>query len=306
VPDAASRSPLALAALADAAVYGLEPVAVMRADSAIDDVDAATVVDAHKRRWLVRAPRTPLAAARMNAEARLLTSVAGLLPFSVPDVAGTVALPGGGVAVVHSAVTGSPLHPGQLTPGPGLSAALGRAIAAIHNLPVRVIEDAGMPVYDAADYRHRRLSEVDRAAATGKVPPALLSRWEKALEEIGAWKFMPCPIHGDLAAESVLIESGQVTAVLDWAEARVADPADDIAWVAVGADAGALDAVVEAYAMGRREFSDLCLMRRARLAGELAVARWLLHGVTVNSSEIVDDAVTMLRDLAVSVADSPW
>jgi hypothetical protein len=36
--------------------------------------------------------------------------------------------------------------------------------------------------------------------------------------------------------------------MLEWSEARVADPADDFAWLANGADAAALESVLEAYA----------------------------------------------------------
>lgn len=279
---------------------------MVRVSSAMDDVDAASVTDTQKRRWLVRAPRTALAGARLHAEARLLQSLTGLLPFTTPQVAGTVVLRNGSIAVVHRAMPGRPLEPGELTPGPGLAAGLGRAIAAIHELPSRVIEDAGMPIYGAADYRQRRMAEVDRAATTGKVPPALLTRWEHALDEAAAWRFVPAVVHGDLAAESVLVEDGAVSGIVDWAEARVADPADDLAWIAVGADADALETVVEAYAVARREIPDPHVARRARLAGELAMARWLMHGVTAKDDEVVDDAVAMLRDLAESVADSPW
>ena len=300
------RSPLALAALADAAVKGLEPVGAAEADSSTDDVDAANVIDTLQRRWLVRAPRTPMAAARLDAEARLLEALAGTLPFSVPEVAGTALLPGGGHAVVHRAMNGSPLQAGQLVPGPGLTASLGRAVAAIHDLPVQIIEDAGLPVYDASDYRQRRLAEVDRAAATGKVPTGLLSRWEQALEQVGAWKFVPAAIHGDLAAESVLVDGDRVTAIVDWSEARVADPADDFAWIAVGADEDALESVLEAYAMGRREAPDPDLARRARLGGELSVVRWLLHGVAAGEDDIVDDAVEMLTALDAAVAGRRW
>ena len=39
------------------------------------------------------------------------------------------------------------------------------------------------------------------------------------------------------------------------------------------------------------------VLDRAGLASELALARWLLHGVRTDSGAIVDDAVGMLADL---------
>lgn len=268
------------------------------------EVDAAVVEDDLGRQWTVRAPRTPAAGARMDAESHLLTELSGWLPFAAPEICGTALLPEGGQAVVHRVIAGEPVDLSTLRPGPGLTAAVGRAIAAVHELPERLIENAGLPVYTAEDYRQRRLAEVDRAAATGHVPAALLGRWEKALEEAGAWRFVPCVVHGDLAGENVLVTDDEVVAVLEWGEARVADPADDLAWLVNGAGEQAVESVLEAYALARRQPPDRDLLRRARLAGELALARWLLHGVAIDDQDVVDDAVSMLTDLDATLTEA--
>ena len=295
-----------MAALACAAVRGMEPVTAAQEPHPEDDVDAATVDDARGRRWLVRAARTPGASARLETEARLLDGLTSWLPFQVPVVTGSTTLPDGGHAVVQRAITGMPLEPADLVAGPGLTAALGRALAAVHDLPDRLVEEAGMPVYEAEEYRQRRLAEVDRAAASGHVPSTLLSRWEHALEEVGAWRYVPCVVHGDLAAENVLVEGDRVVGVLEWAETRIADPADDFAWLASGTTPQTLESVIEAYTVTRRGEPDRDLARRARLAAELAVARWLLHGISTDDDVIVDDAVAMLTDLDAAVATSTW
>ena len=303
VPD---RSPFALAALACAAVRGLEPAAAAARVSHDPEVDAADVEDDLGRRWVVRVPRSATAAARLDAEGRLVSGLAGYLPFAVPQIAGTTPLPDGTAAVVTRHLAGAPVEPSALEPGPGLAAALGRSVAAIHDLPERVVEEAGLPMYTAEEYRQRRLAEVDRAAATGHVPAGLLARWEKAIEEAGAWRFRPCVVHGDLASETVLTEHSDVVGVLEWGEARIADPADDLAWVLAAADEDAAESVLEAYAHTRRSPVDADLPRRARLASELACARWLLHGVTADDAEVVEDAVAMLEDLDAAVDGRPW
>jgi macrolide phosphotransferase len=178
-----------------------------------------------------------------------------------------------------------------------MAARVGRTLAAIHELPQRLIEDAGLPVYAAEEYRQRRLAELDRAAATGKVPAGLLARWERGLEEVGSWRFSPCVVHGDLAPENVLVEFGDVVAVLEWGEARVADPADDLAWIVAGVDDDVLDSLLEAYRGSRRDTPDRDLVARARLSAELALARWLLHGVATDDDAIVADAHRMIVDL---------
>lgn len=293
-----TRSALTLAALASAAVRGLDPVAVGAPQVDGMDFDVAVVHDALQRSWVVRAPRRAAASAMVDVEARLLPRLAARLPIAVPQPAGHCDLAEGGRCVVYPFLPGSPLHPGELTPGAGLAPDLGRVLAALHDLPPELFEEAGAPTYTAEEYRQRRLSDVDRAAATGKVPAALLTRWEKALEQVSHWRFAATPVHGDLAAEHVLVEAGQITGIIDWGEARVADPADDLAWVAVGADSDALDAVLESYAMARSEQPDRHLLQRAQLAGELAFARWLLGALAADDSAVVAQATAALAELA--------
>ena len=302
-----SRNPLVLAALANGAVKGLHPVRARGVPAPGADFDTAVVTDDQSRTWTIRAPRRPAVGAALESELVLLENLndpeKALLPFKVPTPAGTVALPEGGRAVVYGYLEGSPLHAGDLPPGPGLAADLGRALAALHELDQDIVESAGLPVYSATEYRDRRLAELDQAAATSHVPTKLLTRWEKGLEDVGRWKFQPTVVHGDLVAEHVLSNGARITGIIDWADAKVADPADDLAWVAVGADARSLDTVIEAYSLARRHQPDRHLPERAQIAGELALARWLLHGTRMDDSAVVDDAIAMLENLASDVGD---
>ena len=297
----ATRSVLALAALASAAVTGLDPVAVGAPASEGLDFDVAVVTDSKNRRWVVRAPRRTAAAAMVDLEARLLPRLAAHLPVAVPQPAGHCDLPEGGRCVVYPHIAGSPLAVGDLAPGSPLTLELGRLLAALHNVPPEVFDEAGVPTYTAEQYRQRRLSDVDRAAATGHVPPRLLTRWETSLEQVTHWRFASTPVHGDLAAEHVLVDDGHLSGIIDWGEARVADPADDLAWVAAEADSGALDAVLESYAMARTEPPDRHLLERAQLAGEVAFARWLLGGIAADDPVVVDQATAALTALAARV-----
>ncbi|WP_250448007.1 macrolide 2'-phosphotransferase [Actinotalea sp. C106] len=297
-----ARSPLSLAALATVAIPRLDVVDARAARPSGGDVDSAVVIDADGRRWVVRAPRSSAAGAALEAEVALLSRLMGhvdadRLPFDVPRPAGFAPLPEGGRAVVHSQLKGRPLALELLGPGPGLAAHVGRAIGALHELPEQTVEDAGLPVYEAEAYRQRRLSEVDEAARTGHVPAGLLRRWERALEDVALWRFRPTVVHGDLSSDQVLCSREAPTGILGWSEAKVADPADDLAWLLVAAPQEAVDPIVEAYTLRRTETSDRHLVERAMLAGELALARWLLHGVRNDSAEVVDDATAMLVEL---------
>lgn len=295
------RSPLALAALATVAVPGFDARDVRGAAGAGDD-DVAIVTDTQRHRWVVRAPRTAAAGAALEAELVLLSALveqvdAGKVPFDVPRIIGAAPLEEGGRVVVHRELSGRPVALDHLAPGPGVAASLGRSIAALHELPPALVEDAGLPVYDAPGYRSRRQAEVDEAARTGRVPATLLRRWEERLEDVSLWKFSPTVVHGDLSGEHVLVADGAVTGVVAWGEAKVADPADDLAWLLVAAPQDAIDSIMEAYQLRRTELTDPHLADRALLAGELALARWLLYGVRSGDDEVVADAVQMLDEL---------
>jgi macrolide phosphotransferase len=309
-----TRSALALAALASAAIPGLDPATVEAVETrAGQEFELAFVQDTQHRRWVVRAPLTRAAGARMDVTVALLGLLARRLPFSVPAPKGFVALKEGGRAAVYPHLPGRPLELTHLPPGPGLAAEIGRSIAALHNVDLQLFEEAGLPAYDADTYRTRRLSELDRAAATGHVPTRLLARWEAALEDVSLWRFAPTPTHGDLGGEEILAvfeddedaSSGRVRAFTGWEDAKVADPADDFATLVTEASPEAVDSVMEAYAHARVDRPDQHLERRARLAGELRLVTALLAATAAQDQRTIDSCASRLRRLDEHTAHYP-
>jgi len=299
------RSPLFLAALASAAVPGLDPASVEALPGAPDHhYDVAFVQDTQHRRWVVRVPRSQAASAQMESTFSLLTLLARRLPFSVPVPKGYAALKEGGRAAIYPYLPGQNLDFSRLPGGPGLAAELGRAIAALHNADHQLFDEAGMPAYDADTYRTRRLSELDRAAATGHVPTTLLSRWERQLEDVTLWRFAPTPTHGDLTGDQVLVvfdgddaSSGRVKALTGWEDAKVADTADDFATLVAEAPEGAVDTLLEAYAHARSERPDPNLLQRARLSGEMQLLAALMTAVAGGDRLLVERHSVALRRL---------
>ena len=309
-----TRSALALAALASAAIPGLDPATVEAVESREgQQFELAFVQDTQHRRWVVRAPLTRAAGAQMDITVALLGMLARRLPFSVPTPKGFVALKEGGRAAVYPYLAGRPLELTHLPAGPGLAAEIGRAIAALHNVDRQLFDEAGLPSYDADTYRTRRLSELDRAAATGHVPTGLLARWEAALEDVSLWRFAPTPTHGDLGGEQILAvfdddgdaSTGRVRAFTGWEDAKVADPADDFATLVIEASPEAVDSVLEAYAHARVDRPDQHLERRARLAGELRLVSALLAATARQHQGAVASCAARLRRLDEHAADHP-
>ncbi|MDQ6714900.1 MAG: phosphotransferase, partial [Actinomycetota bacterium] len=308
-----SRSPAQLAALANSAVPGLDPVAARVAREVPGNrCEVAFVTDTQRRAWVIRVPTTPAVGAQLDGAAALLGLLGRRLPFAVPAPRGFVGVPEGR-AVVYPYLHGRSVRLHEISGGPGVASEIGRALAALHNVDRAVFDEAGMPVYEAEAYRTRRLADLDRAAATGHVPTALLSRWERALEDVTAWRFAPTPVHGDLTGSRVLVSfaeeqdaaTGTVRAVTGWELAKVADPADDLAVLQEECSPEAFESVMEAYGLTRIERPDRHLRLRARLASELRHLARLLDAVTASAPPLISLCATQLRALDERTAVEP-
>ena len=291
---------LRLAALASAAVPGLDPMAVQEVVSGDDEhFDVAFIQDTQQRRWVIRAPRDEVSAARMDASLALLALLHRRVPFAVPAAKGFAPIAGIGRAAVHTYIPGHPLDLAALRPGHPVTSELGRTIALIHNVDRALFDEAGLASYDAEAYRRRHLAEIDRGAATGRVPAGLLARWEEALDDVRLWRFAPTPVHGALTGSDVLVtfpdptdpSRATIRGVTGWEEAKVADPADDFAALVAHAPPEVVDTVFTAYAHVRVERPDEHVLARARLVSELALLASLLRAVK-SRDEVTTEATT--------------
>lgn len=305
-PEGMARSHLTLAALATAAVAGLDvtSAAPHGSGSPDGDYDSALLTGRDGHRWVVRVPRHQRAEARQSADLvalrALSAGVRGRLSFDVPAYKGQAPF-GRTRGIVYDLVPGEHLRTSQLVPGSALPTAVGAAIAAVHGLPTSFVTDAGLPARTPFEAMRSTASLVDRAASTRLLPAALLERWEAAIQDAALWQFQPTVVNGSLTASSLLVADGTVTGVLGWHDLQVGDPAVDLAWL-LGAPGAAADQALDSYATARGQ-SDHLLRHRAGLHRELDLARWLLHGTATKSTRIVDDAVEMMTRLAESLRD---
>lgn len=299
-----TRTAYELAALVSAAVPGLSPVSTVRL-AGDPDYECGLVTDDRGGRWTIKVPTNPTAGTHLEAESHALGALSGgvrsTLPFEVPRVAGCADLDEGGRAAAYPTLSGETLDLARVVPGGDLARSLGRALGRLHELPVSLVEGADLPVYTSAECRDRWLTDLDQAAATGRVPAVLLDRWERRLQDVGLWRFPVAVVHGDLAPETVVVAGDRVSAVSDWSQLHVGDPAEDLAWLAAGLSPEAFDTVIESYALGRRADPDPGLADRSGLLGELALVRWYLHGVTRGDDAVVADALHLMADLEADV-----
>ncbi|GLB66952.1 phosphotransferase [Arthrobacter mangrovi] len=296
-----------LAALASAAVPGLSPAGIVSAPDDAADFTSAVVIDDAGKQWRVRSPKHAEASMRLETELLVLRSfspgIRAELSFQVPSIAGTVQR-GELRTFVYNHVPGTTLDLEALVAeGGGLPMEIGRAMAGIHDLPQSMVDRADLPSYTADEFRTRRLNELDQAATTGKIPSALLRRWEHALEDVTLWKFNPCVVHGDLHEDNLQISEGLVTSVTGWTDLRIGDPADDFAWLIAVHEQSFADVVLETYNKYRTEAVDPHLMRRAALAAEFALAQWLVRGVAADDPEMIAEAEDMLKELEADIRE---
>lgn len=296
------RTPFELAAVATAAVPGLTPTAAASAPDDAADFDSALLLDSEGKRWRVRSPRHPEASARLETEFMILRAFAPAiraeLPFLMPTVAGT-ARQGALSTFVYAHLAGATRSIEELSRcNDALAKEIGSALAAVHDLPQSLVNNADLPSYTANEFRQRKLNELDQAATTGKIPPSLLRRWEHALEDVALWRFNPCVVHGDLHEDNLLIDGDSVTALTGWTDLRIGDPADDFAWLVASNEQRFVESVLRHYTEARRDTPDGHLLRRSALLAEFALAQYLVKALAAGHSEMTDEAEGMLRSLA--------
>lgn len=301
-----ARSPFTLVAAVTAALPGAEVVGARPLTSGGDGrFDSAVATLADGREIAIRVSAGEEDAARELAEEslalRALTAGAReMLPFQVPAYLGEVRV-GDDRGLVTDLMPGFQIDAADVPPGRGAAVSMGEAIAALHELPASVVRAAGLTVRDAAGVRAEVRQLIDRAAATGRVPVRLTSRWRSAVEDDDLWRFETTVTLAGVQALSFLFEDDpqdgpQVTGMIGWSGLTVSDPAEDLGWLSGAPDAAA--DVHRAYAAASSRAADDALQVRARLHAELEYARWLVHGTDMRLPDVVDDAAALLESLS--------
>lgn len=311
VENVTSRvSPLILAAHAAAAVPGLQVEGLCPPQSNDGSMARQGIVDSEGNRWVVCTPLTDVAGAGIEAQMTLLHILlqahkVGRLPFEVPAPVGHSRDRSKLHVIVHKYLRGTELTWEEIESSSTLPGSLGRAIAALHELPDAVIERTGLPMYTAQECRERLLSLLDEGAGAWTLPPNLYERWEMALEDVSLFRFRPTPVHGDMWPDSFMVSNGVITALAAFASAHLGDPAEDLAWITSCGDETVVKNFIESYLAARQDNSDMHLLARAQLLSEFALVRWLLHGVRAKDTSIIEDAKAMLTELSESLGDEP-
>ena len=282
-----SRSPLALAALATVAVPGLDAFDVRRPAQPGHRLRHR---GRHRRRpaaagWCARrSTPPPVRRSRPRSSCSALLGRrgrAGRLPFAVPRPSASRTCPRAAAPPCTPRSPASRCALEHLGPGPGLAASLGRAIAALHELPTDAssrtpaCRSTTPATYRAAPPgRGRRGRPHRQGAARPAAPLGGAARGRRAVAvpaDRRARRPHQRPRPRPRRRRSPASCTGATRA---WPTPPTTSPGSLVA-----APPDAADSIMEAYQLRRTELTDPHLVDRALLAGELALARWLLYGV---------------------------
>ncbi len=188
---------------------------------------------------IARLPRRAMAARIIENEQRWLPGLAARLPLPIPAPE-RIGVPGCGYPYAWSVVPYLPGAPaaeaGSFDPAQA-AAAVGGFLGALHapappDAPANPFR--GVPLAERAGSVAANLALIG-----GQVDENAVRRaWDAALAAPG-YDGPPAWLHGDLHPLNILVNDGQVSAVIDFGDITAGDPASDlsVAWMLLPADA---------------------------------------------------------------------
>lgn len=240
-----------------AALHGLR----LRSDEArLDesgmDFIALHAVDDAGVEWIARVPRREDVIEAAVVEGWALTLVRSRLPVAVPhwqvhtrELIAYPRLPGLPAATYDPEAAGGyawcvdPEDPGDVFLG-----SLAGALAALHTIDPHAALASGLPGLEPDDVRSTLEARIRRTRNLLQLPEPLRRRWEAWLADDTYWPGFSTLIHGDLHPGHILVNRDyRVTGLLDWTEARVDDPASDLAILSATFSPPVLDELLRRY-----------------------------------------------------------
>jgi aminoglycoside phosphotransferase (APT) family kinase protein len=247
-------------------------------DSLVLDVDGE---------WIVRVPRRDPVRECIEMELRLLPELAPALPVPVPRFEH---LADGVRAVAYRKLDGAPVDVSRVAP----AAALGRFLSALHEFPVERARELGAPSHD---HGWRERYESFARGLLGRVGSMLGDDRDRAdtmlsdfLDDPSNFEFTPRLIHADLGPAHILAREDELTGVIDWSDARIGDPALDLAWALHATPPAFARAVLAGYGS-----DDGSLAERALFFHRLGPWYELHYGVHFHQPAYVESGLAGVR-----------
>ncbi|MBB2955235.1 aminoglycoside phosphotransferase (APT) family kinase protein [Bifidobacterium commune] len=142
------------------------------------------------------------------------------------------------------------------------AASVGTAIGAIHRQRTGFLSEANYPSFTTGQIHSQLTGWIKRLQKAGHVPPAITTSWARIIETDGLWSFSTTLTHGGFHDGDFRFSDSTITAVNNWQDMQVNDPARDLAWIFAKLDEDHRNTLMSAYGaiMGSR-MDDLILLR---------------------------------------------
>lgn len=245
---------------------------------------------------VARVARTSQAAEGHIREARTVQVLSGLLPIEVPGpfrlVPPEPGLPSG--AAIAPWLAGDPMT-SDAASEPNVARQIAATLAALHDVPAADFPGGALLELDALPEIERLVGETTPWLGERLSRPDLERldrRWANCRNVLPDRERVVC--HGDAWFGNMLMSHGRLSALVDWEDACVADPALDLA-AQRHLDGDAPDAVIGQYVRLRGRTDELeQRIEGYRLVREAAGLAYLLRN---GIAEELDDALAKVVDL---------
>lgn len=125
---------------------------------------------------------------------------------------------------------------------------LGRALSALHTLPLDKAEEAGFELQTADQIRLSMKKKMDKLKDDYKINDKLWDRWQKWVTTEDMWPKKTSLVHGDLFPGHTMVdEANRVNGIIDWTEADISDPSTDFTAVYMLFGEEALIRLIDSY-----------------------------------------------------------
>ncbi|MEK5083495.1 macrolide 2'-phosphotransferase MphK [Bacillus sp. FSL H8-0515] len=185
--------------------------------------------------WVLRKPRRDDVVERAASEGRTLAFLRTILTADVPDwrihtpeliaypmLKGT---PAAGIDLEQKQYVWNMNHQ---PPSDHFIRTLAKILAELHGVNPADAGQSGINVMSPEEVRRNTAETMDDVKNKLGVSEQLWQRWQTWINDDAYWPGFSVLIHGDLHPPHILINQNEhVTGLLDWTEAKVADPAKD-------------------------------------------------------------------------------
>ena len=217
--------------------HGLELSA--STDDVIDeglDFQVFRAEDEDGRPWILRLARRPDVFAASRVENRALRLVSQVLPVEVPrwtlHCPQLIAYPmiegrRGWSVDDEGNMSWEAVEPGELSPTNTQSIA--ETIAALQSVDTAKVTAAKLPTHDIDEVRQTYATWIEDTKGLLDAPDTVVEHWQRWLADDTSWPDHTALVHGDFHPGHWLFdEDGRLKGVLDWTEAKMWDPTEDL------------------------------------------------------------------------------